>query len=71
MNTSKLIGILFLVLGISMMIYTGFTYFTTKSVAVIGDLKINKTESHPVQWSPIVGLILVVVGIILLLIKKK
>jgi len=52
------IGIILLVIGIVMMIYTGFTYVTTERVVDLGPLKVNKEEHHPVQWSPIVGTIL-------------
>jgi uncharacterized membrane protein len=62
---SKQIGIVLIVIGVIMMIYTGFTYVTTKKVADVGPLEINKEERHPVQWSPVVGGLLLVGGIII------
>jgi hypothetical protein len=59
----KYIGVALIALGVLMMLYTGFTYITTKRVADIGPLKINKEEKHPVQWSPIVGALLFAGGI--------
>ena len=64
--TTKNIGIVLIVLGILMMIYTGFNLVTTKEVVDIGPLQVNKEENHPVQWSPIIGAVLLVGGILLL-----
>ena len=65
------IGIALLVIGAIMMIYTGFTLVTTKKVVDVGPLEINKTEKHPVQWSPIVGGLLLVSGVVLIAANKK
>jgi len=67
----KPIGIVLIVLGIIMMIYTGFNYVTSKKVVDLGPIKINKEENHPVQWSPIVGVILLVGGIVVVVTDKK
>jgi uncharacterized membrane protein YdcZ (DUF606 family) len=64
MNT-KGIGIALLVIGILMTIYTGFNYVTTEKVVDIGPIQINKEQNHPVQWAPIVGVIIIVIGGIL------
>jgi hypothetical protein len=67
----KTIGIVLVVIGVIMMIYTGFNYVTTEKVVELGPLQINKEESHPVQWSPIVGGILLVGGIIIIVTSKN
>ena len=64
-------GIMLIVIGALMMIYTGFNYITTERVVDIGAIHINKEESHPVQWSPIVGALLRVGGIIIIAQDKK
>ncbi len=64
MNT-KAIGIAILAIGILMTIYTGFNYVTTEKVVDIGPIQINKEQNHPVQWAPIVGIIIIVIGSIL------
>jgi uncharacterized membrane protein YidH (DUF202 family) len=61
MNT-KGIGIALIVIGILMTIYTGFNYVTTEKVVDIGPIKINKESNHPVQWTPVIGVIVLVVG---------
>ncbi len=64
-------GIILIVIGVLMMIYTGFNYVTEKRVVDIGPLKVNKEENHPVRWSPIVGGILLIGGIAMMLTNKK
>jgi len=64
-------GILLVIIGILMIAYTGFNYVTTKRVVDAGPIKINKEENHPVQWSPIVGVVLLVGGIVVLVRDKK
>ncbi len=67
----KTIGIVLIAVGVLMMIYTGFNYVTTKRVADIGPIKVDKEENHPVAWSPIVGGILLVGGIVVLVTGKN
>lgn len=59
---TKGIGMALLVIGIIMTIYTGFNYVTTKKVVDLGLIQINKKENYPVQWAPIVGVIILVIG---------
>ncbi len=67
----KNIGIVLVIVGIIMMIITGFNFVTRENVVDLGPLQINKNENHPVQWSPIIGGILLVGGIVILATKKK
>jgi hypothetical protein len=64
------LGIVLVAIGVIMMLYTGFNYITTERVANIGPVKIDKEKSHPVTWSPIVGGVLLVAGIVALSKKK-
>jgi len=56
-------GIGLIILGIMMVAYTGIDFITKKRVVDIGPIKIDKEEDHPVQWSPIVGVVLIIGGI--------
>ena len=64
-------GIALTILGIMMIIYTGIDFITKKRVVDIGPIKIDKEENHPIQWSPIIGVILTVGGIGLVLRSRK
>ena len=67
----KTIGIILIILGIIMIAYTGFNYVTTENVVDLGPLQINKEVNHPVQWSPIIGGILLVGGIVIIALDKR
>ena len=67
----RTLGIVVVVIGILMIIYTGFNYVTTEKVVDLGPIKINTEKSHPVQWSPIAGAILLAGGILIVATSKK
>ena len=67
----KILGIVLIGLGIIMMVYTGFNYVTKENVVDQGPIQINAEKNHPVQWSPIVGLVLIVGGIVVVAVDKK
>jgi uncharacterized membrane protein YdcZ (DUF606 family) len=70
MNT-KTLGILLVVIGLIMIMYTGFNYVTTEKVVDLGPIQLNAKKSHPVQWSPILGAILLVGGVLVMITNKK
>ena len=67
----KNIGIILIVLGGIMTVFTGFNIITKKEVVDLGPIEINKEEKTPVYWSPITGLILLVAGVIIVLVDKR
>lgn len=67
----KKFGIALIVIGIIMIAYTGFNIVTTEKVVDLGPIEINKEKNHPVQWSPIVGVILLVAGGVMIFSDKK
>ena len=58
-------------IGILLMVYTGFNFVTREKVVDLGPVQINKKENHPVQWSPILGAVLIVGGIVVIVLDKK
>jgi uncharacterized membrane protein len=68
---TKTTGFVLLVLGIIMLLFTGFNYVTTEKVVDIGPVKINKEKNHAVQWSPVAGAVLVIAGIVVIASSKK
>jgi hypothetical protein len=68
----KAAGIIFLIVGLIMTMYTGFTLVTKERVVEFGDLEITKDNHHIVNWQPYVGIgVMVVGGTILILGRKK
>jgi hypothetical protein len=67
----KNLGIVLVVIGLTMMLITGFNYVTKKNVINIGPVEVNKEINHPVHWSPIIGAILLVGGIVIVATTKN
>lgn len=67
---SRPLGIILVILGIVMMAYTGFNFVTREKVVDIGPLEIEKKENNPVRWSPVVGLVLLIGGVVVLVSSK-
>jgi len=67
----KITGIALIVIGIIMMAYTGFNFITSEKVVDLGPIKINKEVNHPFKWSPIIGGVILVGGIVLITRNKK
>jgi len=68
---NKALGILLLVVGIVMLIWTGFTYTKKEKVIDAGPIQVSADREKTVMWPPYAGGILVIGGIILLLTAKK
>lgn len=68
---SKIIGIILIVLGVLMLLYNSFNFTTTEKVVDIGPIEINKEVNHPIAWSPIIGIVLAVGGVVLLVVGNK
>ncbi|MBT1702978.1 hypothetical protein [Chryseosolibacter indicus] len=67
----KTLGIILIIIGALMTVFTGFNLVTKKEVADIGPVEINKEEKTPIYWSPITGGILLVAGIIIMVSSKR
>jgi len=58
----KKVGIIILVIGLGLSIYTSFTFFTKKKVVEIGKVEITRDKPHHLNWSPLMGVALMVIG---------
>ncbi|MCB9293541.1 MAG: hypothetical protein H6559_10530 [Lewinellaceae bacterium] len=68
---TKTIAIVLIAIGIIMIAYTGFNYVTTETIVDIGPLEINKDKNHFVQWSPVIGVLLLVGGVVVFALNYK
>jgi hypothetical protein len=68
---SKLFALSVIIIGIVMIVVTGFNIVTTTEVIDAGPFVINKEVNHPVQWPPIVGVILLIIGLWMFFRSKK
>jgi hypothetical protein len=68
---TKTIGIILAIIGVIMLIYTGFNYVTTETVVDLGPIQIEAEKNNFVRLSPFIGGALLIGGIILLLSNSK
>ena len=68
---TKTIGFLLIIIGIVMMVYTGFNYVTTEKVVDLGPIQIDKKKNNSVEWPPVVGILLIVGGIFVIARNRK
>jgi hypothetical protein len=67
----KKAGLVVLVLGVILTIFTAFTFFTREKIVDIGSLKITANKPHHLRWSPLVGVAVMGAGGIMIFIGSK
>jgi len=67
----KPLGIILIVAGILMLVFTNISFTTEEKVVDLGPVEINKKEKKTVDWPSYAGGIAVVSGIVVLLASKK
>jgi len=70
MNTRTL-GIVIVVIGIMMIVYTGFDFITTERLVDLGPVRIDKERNNFIQWPPVVGIVLLIGGIVTIAMDKR
>jgi hypothetical protein len=58
----KKLGILIIILGLGLTIFTAFTLFTKEKVVDIGKIEITRNKPHRLSWSPLIGIAVMGVG---------
>ena len=58
----KKAGIIIVILGLALTIFTAITFFTREKVVDIGSLKITANKPHHLSWSPLIGIAVMGVG---------
>jgi len=67
----KVLGIILLLVGMVMTVFTGFNIITKKEVVDLGSIEITSKEKTPIYWSPITGALLAVAGVVILVVDKR
>ena len=68
---NKTIGSIMIVLGIVMLIWTGFTYTKKEKVIDAGPIQVSADRQKTVSWPSYTGAILLIGGIVVLVTAKK
>lgn len=67
----KKAGIVIMVIGVILTLFTAITFFTKKKVVDIGSLEITADKPHRLTWSPLIGVAIIGVGGVITLVSKK
>ena len=67
----KKAGMLIMILGLLLTLYTGFRYVTTEKIVDIGDIEITADKTNKIDWSPMIGVVVIIVGGIMLYSGKE
>ncbi len=58
----KPLGIIIIIIGLALTLFTAFTFFTKEKVVDLGPVEVSRDKPHSISWSPIVGVVLIGVG---------
>jgi len=67
----KVVGFALIVLGILALLFGGISYDRQKTVFDVGSIKATAREQRNVPFSPIVGGIAIVSGLVLLIVPRR
>ena len=68
---NRTIALVMIVLGIVMLVWTGFTYTQREKVVDAGPIQISADKEKSVNWPPYVGGVVLIAGVIILTTSKK
>ncbi len=67
----KKTGLIILVIGLLITLFTGFQFITREKVVDMGEIQITRDKTNRVSWSPLIGVAVMVVGGGILLLGPK
>lgn len=68
---NKNIGLIFIVIGAILLIWTGFTYTKKEKIVDAGPIQISADREKSVNWPPYAGGLILVAGIVILVTSKN
>ncbi len=68
---NRTLGIVLIVVGIAMLIWTGFTYTKKEKIVDAGPIQISADKEKSVNWPPYAGGIILVAGVIVFVTSKN
>jgi uncharacterized membrane protein len=68
---NRTIGIVLIIAGAVMLIWTGFTYTKKEKIIDAGPIQVSVDKKENVSWPPYLGTILLVGGLVIVVAGKK
>ncbi|WP_214226099.1 hypothetical protein [Pedobacter sp. B4-66] len=68
---NKTIALVMIILGVVMLIWTGFTYTKKEKVIDAGPIQISADREKSVNWPPYIGGIVLIAGVVILITSKR
>jgi uncharacterized membrane protein len=68
---NKNLGLILIVIGAILLIWTGFTYTKKEKIVDAGPIQISADRQKTVNWPPYAGGIILVAGIVVLVTSKN
>ncbi|WP_276090377.1 hypothetical protein [Pedobacter sp. JY14-1] len=68
---NRTVGLILIVLGVVMLVWTGFTYTKKEKIVDAGPIQISADKEKSVNWPPYAGGLLLIGGIIIFATAKK
>ena len=67
----KSLGIVLIVIGVVLFIWTGFTYIKKEKIIDAGPIQVSADREKSVNWPPYAGGVVLVAGVIIFLGSRK
>lgn len=67
----KSLGVLLIVVGLIMLVWSGFTYTKKEKIVDIGAIEISADKQETVNWPPYVGAVAMFVGVVVYVAAKR
>ena len=58
----KSTGFVLIIVGLVLTLFTAFKFFTKEKVVDLGPVEITRDAPHYFTWSPVMGIVIMVVG---------
>ncbi|WP_029286298.1 hypothetical protein [Pedobacter sp. R20-19] len=68
---NRTVGLVLIIAGIAMLIWTGFSYTKKEKIVDAGPIQISADREKSVNWPPYAGGIILVAGVIVFVTSKR
>jgi len=68
---NKSLGLILIVLGAILLIWTGFTYTKKEKIVDMGPIQVSADKEKSVNWPPYAGGVVLLAGVIILVTSKN